>query len=152
MTPIPVCRGRHPVQERLTALLVLAVLGLACASATNPPPRRTPAAESGTPSPAPQEVLAVIESLDPKSYTDHLEDGSVLLVSDVFVLSVVEPHELAGLIVNAYYQGTPELGGRTLRVGDFLRFELPPEPVRHGVLLWDLDGLRLAEPQRNAPQ
>ncbi|HJU53957.1 MAG TPA: hypothetical protein VJ715_05275 [Pyrinomonadaceae bacterium] len=91
-----------------------------------------------------REVLAILSKMELKAYTDHLENGEVL-VSDIIRFEVVEPRELTHVTVTAYYQGAPNVQGRRLQVGDFVRFELPPEPQRFGILLWDLKGLRFRE-------
>src|ERR1700682_2764012 len=88
-----------------------------------------------------REVLAVLKAIEPKSYTDHLPGGEVL-VSDVMRFSVVEPTELAGVTVVAYYQGAPDIDGRRLKLGEFVYFNLPSAPLRSGILLWDLKALR----------
>jgi hypothetical protein len=88
-----------------------------------------------------REVLAVIKAIEPKSYTDDLPDGKVL-VSDVMKFTVVQPAEIAGVTVMAYYQGIPEIGGRRLELGDSLYFRLPSVPRRDGIFLWDLKDLR----------
>jgi hypothetical protein len=130
---------------RLAAVLVLSVVAVHCTShsaSIEPKPRPvdpSSAAFNGT------AVLAVIKSMEPKAYTDTLDDGSVL-VSDVFVFSVVEPHDLNEVTVTAYFQGTPAVDGHVLKVGDFVRFNLPSGPMRYGILLQDLPGLRVATP------
>ena len=91
-----------------------------------------------------REVLAIVTKIELKAYTDDLGDGKVL-VSDIIRFEVVEPKELKHLTVMAYYQGAPNVQGRRLQVGDLVRFELPSGPQRHGILLWDLKGLRLRE-------
>ena len=91
-----------------------------------------------------REVLAIVKKIEPKAYTDHLENGRVL-VSDVIRFEVVEPTELKDVTVMAYYQGAPNVQGRILKVGDQVRFELPSGPQRHGILLQDLKRLRLRE-------
>ena len=91
-----------------------------------------------------REVLAILSKMELKAYTDNLENGEVL-VSDIIRFDVVEPKELTHVTVTAYYQGAPNVRGRRLQVGDLVRFELPPEPQRFGILLWDLKGLRLRE-------
>jgi hypothetical protein len=87
-------------------------------------------------------VLAVLEAIKPKSYTDDLPGGKVL-VSDVMEFSVVEPIDLAGVSVVAYYRGIPEIDGRRLKLGEFVYFRLPRASLRHGIFLWDLKDLRV---------
>jgi hypothetical protein len=91
-----------------------------------------------------RDVLAILSKMELKAYTDNLSDGSVL-VSDIVRFEVVEPKELKYVTVTAYYQGAPNVQGRRLRAGDLVRFELPSEPQRHGILLGDLKGLRFRE-------
>lgn len=91
-----------------------------------------------------REVLAIVTKIEPKAYTDHLENGKVL-VSDVIRFAVVEPTELKHVTIAAYYQGAPNVQGKRLQVGDHVRFELPSEVLRHGILLGDLKGLRFRE-------
>jgi hypothetical protein len=91
-----------------------------------------------------REVLAILSKMELKAYTDNLSDGSVL-VSDIVRFEVVEPKELRHVTVTAYYQGAPNVHGRRLQVGDLVRFELPSEPQRAGILLQDLKSLRLRE-------
>jgi hypothetical protein len=91
-----------------------------------------------------REVLAIVSKIELKAYTDHLENGKVL-VSDVIRFEVVEPKELMHVTVTAYYQGAPNVQGRRLQVGDHVRFELPSGAQRHGILLQDLKGLRFRE-------
>ncbi len=81
---------------------------------------------------------------EPKAYTDDLGDGKAL-VSDIVRFAVVEPTELKHVTVMAYYQGSPNVQGKSLKVGDLVRFELPSEVQRHGILLQDLKGLRFRE-------
>lgn len=97
-------------------------------------------AEAGTG----REVLAIVKKIELKAYTDHLENGKVL-VSDVIRFEVVEPTELKHVTVTAYYQGAPNVQGRPVQVGDHVRFALPSGPQRHGILLQDLKGLRFRE-------
>lgn len=122
-------------------LLMLIGSAIGCASTA---PSRLPSAPSLPDIGTGQQVVACIASLEPKSYTDQLDDGS-LVVSDVFVLEVIEPHELAGTTVHAYYQRRPEIDGRILTVGDLVGFQLPSSVQRSGILLWDLKDLRLSE-------
>lgn len=91
-----------------------------------------------------REVLAIVTKIELKAYTDDLGDGKVL-VSDIIRFEVVEPKELMYVTVTAYYQGAPNIQGRRLQVRDLVRFELPAEVQRDGILLWDLKGLRLRE-------
>jgi hypothetical protein len=88
-----------------------------------------------------RKVLAVLKAIEPKSYTDDLPGGEVL-VSDVMRFSIVEPMELAGATVMAYYRGAPDIDGRPLKLGEFVYFKLPSGPLRHGILLGDLKDLR----------
>ncbi|HKO99362.1 MAG TPA: serine hydrolase domain-containing protein [Pyrinomonadaceae bacterium] len=89
-------------------------------------------------------VLARLSKIEPKAYTDDLPDGNVL-VSDIIRFEVVEPKELTHVTVTAYYRGAPNVHGKRLQVGDLVRFELPSEPQRHGILLADLKGLRFRD-------
>lgn len=130
------------------AVLVLAVSAIGCAGAGTPRPSSTPKAIDA----AGVQVVARIAALDPKSYTDHEHDGSVLVVSDVFVFAVLEPHELAGITVDAYYRGSPLLGDHVLSVGDVVGFQLPSQAQRSGVFLWDLRDLRLLRPSSQQPK
>jgi hypothetical protein len=91
-----------------------------------------------------KEVLAVIKAIEPKSYTDDLPDGNVL-VSDVLRFEVIQPTELAGLRVMTYYQGIPQVEGRRLALGDRLYFKLPSAPSRDGIFFGDLKGLRFGK-------
>jgi hypothetical protein len=91
-----------------------------------------------------REVLAILRKIELKAYTDDLGNGQAL-VSDLFHFEVVEPKELTHVTVTAYYRGDPNIQGRRLQVGDFVRFELPSAPQRFGILLWDLKGLRFRE-------
>ncbi len=91
-----------------------------------------------------REVLARLSKIELKAYTDSLPDGGAL-VSDVIRFEVIEPKELMHVTVTAYYQGAPNIQGRRLQVGDLVRFELPSEAQRHGILLGDLKGLRFRE-------
>jgi len=91
-----------------------------------------------------REVLAILRKIELKAYTDDLGNGKAL-VSDLFRFEVVEPKELTHVRVIAYYRGAPDLQGKRLQAGDLVRFELPPEPQRDGILLWDLKGLRFRE-------
>ena len=91
-----------------------------------------------------REVLAILCRIDLKSYTDDLGNGE-LLVSDLYRFEVVEPKGLTHVTVTAYYRGVPNIQGRRLQVGDLVRFELPREIQRDGILLWDLKGLRFRE-------
>ena len=110
--------------------------------------RQTSRQSNGGPQPADagtgREVLAIVTKIELKAYTDDLGNGKVL-VSDIIRFEVLEPKELANIAVTAYYQGVPNLQGRDLQVRDLVRFELPSEPRRHGILLWDLKGLRFRE-------
>lgn len=117
----------------------------------------TPSRLPSTPKPpdagAGQQVVARIASLEPKSYTDHFAgDWWSIVVSDVFVLAVLEPPELAGITVDAYYQGRPVLDGHLLSVGDVVGFQLPSKVKRLGILLWDLQDLRLLRPSSQQPK
>ena len=128
-------------------LLVLSTTG--CASAGSSQPFSSPARpDTGVG----EQVVARIASLEARSYTDHLVDGS-LLVSDVFVIAVLEPQDLAGIVVHAYYRGKSELDGHIFSVGDVVGFHLPSEAQRSGILLWDLQGLKLlhASPRPQKP-
>lgn len=91
-----------------------------------------------------RDVLAIVTKIELKAYTDHLENGAVL-VSDIIRFEVVEPKDLMHISVTAYYQGEPNVQGRRLQVRDLVRFELPSEPQRHGILLGDLQRLRFRE-------
>lgn len=91
-----------------------------------------------------REVLAIVSKMELKAYTDDLGNGKVL-VSDIVRFEVVEPKELTHVTVTAYYQGAPEVQGRRLQVRHLVRFELPPEVQRDGILLADLKGLRFRE-------
>jgi hypothetical protein len=91
-----------------------------------------------------REVLAIVKKIELKAYTDHLENGAVL-VSDIIRFEVVEPKDLTHVTVTAYYQGAPNVQGKRLQVGDLVRFELPSGAQRHGILLGDLKRLRLRE-------
>jgi len=111
------------------------------------PRRQTPKQSNDGSEPAAgtgREVLAILSRIELKAYTDSLADGTVL-VSDVIRFEVVEPKELKQINVTAYYRGAPNVQGKRLQVGDLVRFELPSEPQRHGILLWDLKGLRFRE-------
>jgi len=90
------------------------------------------------------EVLAIVSMMELKAYTDRLSNGS-LLVSDIIRFDVVDPKERAHITVTAYYQGAPIVQGKRLQVGDLVRFERPPGPQRHGILLGDIKGLRFRE-------
>jgi hypothetical protein len=90
------------------------------------------------------EVLAILRKIEPKAYTDDLPNGEVL-ASDVFHFEVVDPKELRKVTVVAYYRGVPDLGGRRLKNGDLVYFELPSVPQRAGIFLWDLKGLRFRD-------
>jgi hypothetical protein len=129
--------------KRLSTISVWpAILVLACTTAEAPRTSRGAAATTVVADASEgREVLAVIKAFEPKSYTDDLPDGEVL-VSNVLKFSVVQPAELAGVTVAAYYQGIPEIDGRRLELGDLLYFRLPSVPRRDGILLWDLKDLR----------
>jgi len=129
--------------KRLTIVLVWPViLALACTAAKTPHTAKTAATTTPVPEAAEgREVLAVVKAIEPKSYTDDLPDGKVL-VSDVMRFEVAQPAELAGVTVVAYYQGSPEVDGRRLQLGDLLYFKLPSAPGRDGISLWDLKDLR----------
>ena len=99
---------------------------------------------AATPAGHGREVLAIISKMELKAYTDELSDGKVL-VSDIIRFEVVDPKTLRNVTVTAYYQGVPEIGGRRLKVGDLMYFELPAEPQRYGILLWDLKGFRFRD-------
>ena len=90
------------------------------------------------------QVLAILGKIEPKTYTDELPNGE-LLVSDVYRFEVVDPKELRKITVMAYYRGVPDLGGRRLKTGDLVYFELPSMPQRYGILLLDLKGLRFRD-------
>ncbi len=126
------------------ALLSGALAGCASGSPTAPPRQAAaPSVQARQPERGEgAEVRAVVAEFLPQWLIDELEDGSGM-VSDAFLITVVEPPELAGTRVWAYYQGVPELAGKRLAVGDKLRFRLPREAQRAGVLLWDLAELRL---------
>ena len=114
---------------------------------SNSPRRQTSRQTNDSSEPADgtgREVLAIVSKIELKAYTDHLENGKVL-VSDIIRFEVVEPKELTHVSVNAYYQGAPNVRGRRLQVGNLVRFELPPEPQRFGILLLDLKGLRFRD-------
>lgn len=119
-----------------------AIFTLACATANLPGPSGSAdtAALIADASEG-REVLAVVKAIEPKSYTDDLPGGEVL-VSDVMQFSVVEPLELAGVTVEAYYHGTPDIDGQRLKLGELVYFRLPSAPLRHGIFLWDLKDLR----------
>ena len=122
-----------------------ASLTLACATANLPHP--SGAAHTTAPiadASEGREVLAVVKAIRPKSYTDDLPGGKVL-VSDVMQFSVVEPAALVGVSVMAHYRGVPEIDGRRLELGDSVHFRLPPAPQRDGILLGDLKGLRVGK-------
>lgn len=125
---------------RATILFILVGSAIGCGSTAPSRLSSPPTPDIGTG----QQVVARIAALEPKSYTDHLDDGS-LVVSDVFVFHVTEPRELAGITVHAYYQRRPEIDGHILTVGDLVGFRLPSEVQRSGILLWDLRDLRLCE-------
>ena len=129
--------------KRLSTISVWpAILALACTTADVPRTSKGAAATAVVVDAAEgREVLAVIKAIEPKSYTDDLSDGKVL-VSDVMKFTVVQPSELAGVTVVTYYQGIPEIDGRRLELGDLLYFRLPSVPRRDGILLWDLKDLR----------
>ena len=91
-----------------------------------------------------RDVLAIVARMELKAHTDNLDNGAVL-VSDIIRFDVVEPKELTHIAVTAYYQGAPNVQGKRLQVGDLVRFELPSEPQRLGILLGDLKGLRFRE-------
>jgi hypothetical protein len=91
-----------------------------------------------------REVVAIVNKIELKAYTDHLENGAVL-VSDIIRFEVVEPEELTHVTVTAYYQGAPNVQGKRLQVGDLVRFELPSRAQRDGILLEDLKRLRFRE-------
>jgi hypothetical protein len=91
-----------------------------------------------------RDVLAIVNKIELKAYTDDLGNGKVL-VSDIIRFEVVEPKELIHVTVMAYYQGAPNVQDRRLQVGDLVRFELPSEVQRVGILLADLKGLRFRE-------
>jgi len=130
------------VKRLSTTAVWPAILALACTTADVP---RTSHGAATTPvaidASEGREVLAVIKAIEPKSYTDNLSDGTVL-VSDVMKFTVVQPAEIAGVTVEAYYQGIPKIDGRRLEVGDSLYFRLPSVPRRDGIFLWDLKDLR----------
>jgi hypothetical protein len=91
-----------------------------------------------------REVLAIVNKIELKAYTDHLENGAVL-VSDIIRFEVAEPKDLTHVTVTAYYQGAPNVQGKRLQVGDLVRFELPSRVQRDGILLEDLKRLRFQE-------
>ena len=91
-----------------------------------------------------REVLAIVTKIELKAYTDDLGNGKVV-VSDVIRFEIVEPKELEHVTVSAYYQGVPNVEGKRLQVRDLVRFKLPSEPQRAGILLGDLKNLRLRD-------
>src|SRR5207247_7399213 len=129
----------------IAATIWTAIFTLACTTANLPrPSSRAHTATLIADASEGREVLAVLKAIEPKSYTDDLPGGDVL-VSDVMRFSVVEPKELAGVTVVAYYQGIPDIDGRRLKPGEYVYFRLPSAPLRHGILLWDLKDLRFRE-------
>jgi hypothetical protein len=120
------------------ACLTSALLALAaCRAAPDTASRSAPATNG-------QEVLAVVDRLQPGAHADKLTGGSAH-VSTAVELTVTFPEDLAGLKLAAHYAPRdPLLKGHALAVGDMLRLDLPPAGDRNDVDLHNVN-VRLAQ-------
>ena len=108
------------------ACLTSALLALAAC-------RSSPDAATLSSAPAGQEVLAVVDRLQPGAHGDKPTDGSTAVG-----LTVTFPEELAGVKLAAHYDPRGSLlPGHALAVGDMLRLDLPPADKRDDVDLHD---------------
>lgn len=86
------------------------------------------------------EVVARVEKLEYKAFTDDLSDGSVL-VSHLVSFGVETPERLPYLVV-AHSQSLPAIGDRRIQLGDEVIFVLPKDWRYGDIELANLKSLR----------
>ena len=88
------------------------------------------------------EVIAIVKSIAPNAFIDHMVDGTDIAWTAV-TFKVEHPQHLAGTTVATHCSGNPIVSGRALRLGDKVAFVLPVHPELEQVFLYHLERLRL---------